>query len=113
MDASVRDYIKAIPREHRPLFLRLSRLVLKTHPDAAVVISYKMPTYKVGKRRLYIGAWKHGLSLYGCQKDRDGGFSTRHPDLLTGRGTIRLRADDAAHISDKEFKDLARAALDA
>jgi hypothetical protein len=46
MDAAVRAYIKAIVPEHRPLFDRLHRLVLETHPDAAVVLSYKIPTYK-------------------------------------------------------------------
>jgi hypothetical protein len=32
--------------QHRPLFDRFHRLVLETHPDAAVVLSYKIPTYK-------------------------------------------------------------------
>jgi uncharacterized protein YdhG (YjbR/CyaY superfamily) len=113
MDAGVREYIKAIPKEHRPLFDRLQRLVLETHPDAEVLISYKIPTYKVGSRRLYIGAWKHGISMYGWGQDRDGGFSARHPDLVTGKGTIQIRPDGAARISDQEFRDLARAALGA
>ncbi|HYS30358.1 MAG TPA: DUF1801 domain-containing protein, partial [Candidatus Limnocylindria bacterium] len=62
MDAAVRDYIDAIAPEHRPLFDRLHRLVLEAHPDASVVLSYKIPTYKVGSRRLFLGAWKHGVS---------------------------------------------------
>jgi hypothetical protein len=61
----VRDYIDAIAPEHRPLFDRLHRLVLEEHPDAAVVLSYKIPTYKVGHRRLFLGVWKHGVSIYG------------------------------------------------
>ena len=112
MDDAVRDYIDAIPAEHRPLFDRLHRLVLEAHPDAAVVLSYQIPTYKVGRRRLFLGVWKHGVSLYGWQEGRDAGFSERHPDLKTGKGTIRLRPADAAGISDDELRDLARAALD-
>src|SRR2546425_8054731 len=61
MDDAVRDYIDAIGPEHRPLFDRLHRLVLEAHPDAAVVLSYKIPTYKVGSRRLFLdlrlGPW--------------------------------------------------------
>jgi uncharacterized protein YdhG (YjbR/CyaY superfamily) len=112
MDDAVRDYIDAIAPEHRPLFDRLHRLVLEAHPDAAVVFSYQMPTYKVGRRRLFLAAWKHGVSIYGSHPDRDGGFTARHPELMTGKGTVQLRPDVAAGIPDEEFRDLARAALD-
>ena len=113
MDDAVRDYIDAIPSEHRPLFDRLHRLVLEARPDAAVVLSYQIPTYKVGRRRLFLGVWRHGVSVYGWQEGRDAGFSERHPELRTSKGTIRLRPADAAAISDDELRDLARAALDA
>ena len=113
MDDAVRDYIDAIPSEHRPLFDRLHRLVLEAHPDAAVVLSYQIPTYKVGRHRLFLGVWKHGVSVYGWQEGRDAGFSELHPELRTSKGTIRLRPADAAGIPDDEFRDLARAALDA
>ncbi|HET9290389.1 MAG TPA: DUF1801 domain-containing protein [Actinomycetes bacterium] len=109
----MRDYIDAIPSEHRPLFDRLHRLVLEARPDAAVVLSYQIPTYKVGRRRLFLGVWRHGVSVYGWQEGRDAGFSERHPELKSGKGTIRLRPADAAGISDDELRDLARAALDA
>lgn len=112
MDDAVRDYIDAIAPEHRPLFDRLHRLVLEAHPDAAVVLTYQMPTYKVGGRRLYVGVWKHGVSIYGLQQGHDAGFIARHPQLKTSKGTIQLRPDDAAGIDDDEFRDLARAALD-
>jgi uncharacterized protein YdhG (YjbR/CyaY superfamily) len=108
----VQDYIDAITPEHRPLFDRLHRLILQARPDAAVVLSYQIPTYKAGRRRLYLGAWKHGVSIYGWQQDRDAGFTSRHPDLHTSTGTIRLRPEDAADVPDDEFRDLARAALE-
>jgi uncharacterized protein YdhG (YjbR/CyaY superfamily) len=112
MEDAVRDYIDAIPPEHRTLFDRLHRLVLEAYPDAAVVLSYQIPTYKVGRRRLFIGVWKHGVSLYGWGQGRDAGFTARHAELKTGKGTIRLRPDDAARIPDDEFRDLVHAALD-
>ena len=112
MDDAVRAYIESIAPEHRPLFDRLHGLILAEHPDAIVVLSYQVPTYKVGSRRLYLGAWKHGVSIYGWQADRDAGFSSRHAALKTSKGTIRLRPEDAASIPDDEFSDLVRAALD-
>jgi uncharacterized protein YdhG (YjbR/CyaY superfamily) len=111
MEDAVRDYVDAIPSEHRPLFDRLHRLILEVHPDASVVISYQIPTYKMGRNRLYLGVWKHGVSIYGWGQGRDAGFTARHPELITGKGTIQLRPDDAAGIPDDEFRDLVRAAL--
>jgi hypothetical protein len=49
-----------------------------------VVISYNIPTYKVGRRRLFLGVWKHGVSIYGWDQGRDAGFIDRHPALKTG-----------------------------
>jgi uncharacterized protein YdhG (YjbR/CyaY superfamily) len=107
----VQAYIDAIPAEHRALFDRLHRLILQAQPAARITLSYKMPTYRAGSRRLYVGAWRHGISVYGWQRDRDGGFSARHPELVTSKGTIQLRPGDAAGIDDEEFLGLARAAL--
>ena len=113
MDEDVRDYIDRIEPEHRPLFDRLHRLVVEEHPDAQLVISYQMPTFKLGARRLFLGAWKHGVSIYGWDKGRDGGFTARHPEMKTGRGTIQLRVEEAARIPDDEFRELVRGALEA
>jgi len=112
MDAAVRKYIDGIPSEERPLFDRIHRLVLKTRPDAEVVISYNIPTYKAGRRRLFVGVWKHGVSIYGWDQGRDAGFMARHPKLVTGKGTIKLRAADLEGIPDTELRDLVRDALE-
>jgi len=112
MDDAVRSYIDAIDTAHRPLFDRLHRLVLQAYPDATVVLSYQMPTYRVGRRRLFLGVWKHGVSIYGWDQGRDAGFTARHPELKTSRGTIQLRPEAAAGIPDDELRDLVRAALD-
>lgn len=111
MDDAVREYIDAVDPAHRPLFDRIHGLVLEVAPDADVLLSYKMPTYKVGRRRFYLAAWQHGVSFYGWQEGGDAGFTARHPDLRSGRGTIRLRPEDAAAIPDDEFRDLIRATL--
>lgn len=110
MDEAVRHWRDEITGSHRSLFDRPHRLVLDTCPDADVVLSYGMPTYRVGRRRLNVGAWRHGLSLY-VSPSRDGGFSARHPELAAGRGTIRLTVDAAAGLFDEELQDVVRAAL--
>ena len=110
MDEEVRRYRDEMDTEHRPVFDRLHQLIVATCPDAKVGLSYGMPTYRIGRRRLNIAVWKHGLSLY-VSPNRDGGFSARHPELAAGKGTIKLRPEDAARIPDAELQDLIRAAL--
>lgn len=111
MNKDVQDYIDAIAADHRPLFDRMHGLILQAHPSAQVMISYDIPTYQVGTRKLFMGAWKHGISLYGWPADRDAGFAARHPALLSGKRTIRLRPADAALIPDDELLAFVRAAL--
>jgi uncharacterized protein YdhG (YjbR/CyaY superfamily) len=113
VDEAVRSYIDGIDPAHRPLFDRVHRLILTAHPEADVVLSYQIPAYKVGRRRLYIGVWKHGVSIYGWPQGRATDFIARHPSLKTSKGTIRLRPEDAAGIADDELLGLVRAALDA
>ena len=111
MDEGVQEYIEALDPARRSLFGRLHALVLETHPEAEVGLAYNMPAYRVGARRLSLGAWKHGVSVYGFRKDNDGGFVARHPDLVTGRGTIRIGFRDAEGISDDELRGLVGGAL--
>ena len=110
LNEGVRRYRDEMDSEHRPLLDRLHQLIRATCPDAEVTLSYGMPTYRIGRRRLNVGAWKHGLSLY-VSPNRDGGFSARHPELAAGKGTIKLRPQDAAGITDAELQELVRAAL--
>ena len=112
LDAGVRAYIDAIGPEQRPLFDRLHGIVLGLHPEAEVALSYGMPAYRVGGRRLNIGVWRHGVSVYGWRADRDGGFVARHPALSSGKGTIRIRPADAEVISDGELRALLGGALE-
>ena len=111
MNDEVQSYIDGIDPACRPLFDRVHRLIMAAHPDADVGLSYQIPVYKVGRRRLYVGAWQHGISLYGWGQGRDGGFAERHPELVTGKGTIRLRPQDAEGLGDAELSSLISAVL--
>lgn len=113
MDADFQAYVDGIAPEFRPLFDRLHDIVVAAHPEAALALAYDMPTYRLGKRRLNLGVWKHGVSVYGWRRDNDGGFAARHPELLSSKSTIRIRPVDADGISDGEFAALLGGALDA
>jgi uncharacterized protein YdhG (YjbR/CyaY superfamily) len=111
MDAEVQRYVAEIPEQHRELFARVNGLILGAYPDAAVRLSYKIPSYWMGRRRLYVGVWKHGLSVYGWPQGAAAAFIARHPELKTSKGTIQIRPQDAAGLSDSDLLELVHAAL--
>ena len=111
VDEAARAYIDGIAPEHRLLFDRLHNLVLREFPDVTVSMSYQMPTYRYAGRKLFIATWKHGVSIYGWDQGRAADFAASHPQLITGRGTIRLRPADADAIGDEVLRHLVRTAL--
>ncbi len=90
---------------------RVERIVRQLHPDVEMRITYDMPTFVVGDHRLPVGVWKHGLSLYGLHESNDAGFIARHPDLSSGRGTVKLPTKRAAEFSDDELSAMLAAVL--
>lgn len=100
MDPAVQTYIDAIPETHRPLFDRLHALILELYPNARVVISYRIPTYYVGRRRVYLGLWKEGVSLHAIRGDLIEDFKQRHPSIKTGKGSLNFRLTDELPEAD-------------
>ena len=111
-DDGVNRYVATVDPANRPTFDRIDALIRRTAPEAEVVISYAIPTYRLGRRRLYLAAWKHGVSLYGWGSGQDGGFVERHPETSSGQGTIKLTPKAAEDVDDDEIRALIRGALD-
>ncbi|MGH3005805.1 MAG: hypothetical protein ACRDOS_07895 [Gaiellaceae bacterium] len=85
MDEAVQRYIDAISAEQKPLFDRLQTLILELYPDAEIVISYQIPTYKARGGQLSLGLWKSGVSLYTTDPQHIEKFKSRHPTIKTGK----------------------------
>jgi uncharacterized protein YdhG (YjbR/CyaY superfamily) len=111
VDKDVVDYINAIAPEHQELFDRIHTLIIGVCPEVVVQIAYGIPTYRSKSGQLHLGAWKHGISIYGWKRRGDGGFLARHPELQTSTGTIRLQSKAEETVSDDDICDLVRAAL--
>jgi uncharacterized protein YdhG (YjbR/CyaY superfamily) len=112
MDDAVRRYLEDVDAGHRAMFDRVDALVRQDFPDAALGLAYGMPTYRIGRRRLHVGVWKHGLSLYGWGKDLAADVLARHPHLRTSTGTVRLRPSDLDAVTDDDLRRLVAAALE-
>lgn len=121
MDATApttaQECVAAVPDTHRAIFERVDRL-LREGRDLETDLSYGILRYRrpgparARRPALHLGVWKHGVSLYGWSADRDGGFGERHPDLLGGRGTLKLTQARAGKVPDEELRALFAAALD-
>lgn len=107
----VRAYLEAVDPEHRPMWDRVEGLIRALHPEVELIITYDLPTFVVGEHRLPVGVWKHGLSLYGLHERNDAGFISRHPELSSGRGTVKLPTKRAAEFTDEELRATLQAVL--
>ena len=90
----------------------LHGIIVEALPDVDVMIPYQMPTYRVGEYRLYVGAWKNWVALHGWEQGAEAGFATRHPDMVTGKGTIQLKPATASMVTDDELHELVVVALE-
>lgn len=112
VDPELQAYLDGIDPANRPLFDRIDGLVLGAFPDAEVGIAYKMPVYRVGDRNVNVGAWKHGVSIYGWREPEGFTLLERHPELSSGRGTLRIPRELADDITDDELVAVLRATLE-
>ena len=89
--SSVDEYIAAQPEAVQPVLRRVRSAIRRAIPDAAEVLSYGMPTYKLGKARvLYFAAWRAHYALYGATA---GVLKTLKPELArykVEKGTIQF-----------------------
>ena len=88
---SVDEYISAQPEELRDALQRVRSTIRKAVPEAAEVISYKMPTYKLrGNRVLYFAGWKQHYALYAATDSVVAAFKNELAPYEIDKGTIRF-----------------------
>jgi uncharacterized protein YdhG (YjbR/CyaY superfamily) len=110
VDESVQNYIDTIPVEQRPLFDRLQSLILELYPDAEIVISYQIPTYKTRGGRVSLGLWKDGVSLYTTGPEYIEKFRSRHPAIKTGKASLNFKLGEA--LPEKDVRDVIKRAME-
>lgn len=94
MNSEVQDYLDAVPQERKPVVDKLHELIIGLYPDAAVDMSYRMPTYKAKDGWVAIANQKHYVSLYTCGAHHLVAFRDKYPRIKTGKGCINFKATD-------------------
>lgn len=110
MDEAVQRFIDTVPPESKPLFDRLHALVLRLYPEAKVVISYQVPTYKTKTGWVALGYWKDGVSLYTNNPAHIVVFQAKHPRIKTNKASFNLRRTD--EVPDEDLEQVIRHAVE-
>ena len=108
--APVDAYLAALPPDQRAALERIRRRVAQLAPQAIEMISYGMPTLKLGDRSLlWYAGWKAHCSVYPLTDS----FSASHGDALKGyrrtRGSLHFTPDQP--LPDPLLTELVRARL--
>jgi uncharacterized protein YdhG (YjbR/CyaY superfamily) len=88
--ATVEEYIAKQPIQAQPRLHELRAAVRAALPEAAEVISYGMPTYRMQKSFVSFGAAKHHCALYGAPLDL---FPDELHPYKTLKGTVQFPLD--------------------
>jgi uncharacterized protein YdhG (YjbR/CyaY superfamily) len=62
--ATIDDYIKAFPPAVRAILERIRQTVREAAPEAAELISYRMPAFKLNGILVYFAAFKNHIGLF-------------------------------------------------
>src|SRR5437588_7884565 len=87
---TVDEYIGAQAALAQPRLHELRAIIRAAAPQATEVISYGMPTYKLGGRRVHFGAARRHCALYGSAIDL---FANELRDFKTSNGTVQFPLD--------------------
>ena len=103
------DYLLRGSEAQQDLFERLHNLIMALYPQAENDISYGLLKFYIGKKRVWLGYWKQGVSLYTGFPELITEFKSKHPELKTGKGCVNFRFTDKIPLSD--VKKLIRAVM--
>ncbi len=87
---SVDDYLRAAPPAGQAAFADVRAIVRAVAPDAQERMSYGIPTFFVGGKRLvHVGLWKDHLALYPIPSGDDA-FAAEIGPFVKGKGTLHF-----------------------
>lgn len=93
--ATVEEYIAAAPEDRRSGLEALRRTVVTTAPEAAELISYAIPSYKLDGRALVsFAAFTQHYSVFPASRFVLEALGDEAAPFAHGRGTFRFPADE-------------------
>lgn len=102
-------YLATLERTRRERGGAIDALIRTLAPDAAIDMSYRMPTYRRGEHFVAWASQKRCLSVYTCSAERSAAFRAKWPKIKAGVGCVNFKDTDPFPIDD--LKTLVRDAL--
>lgn len=97
---SVEDYLAALPDERRVFVEELRRTIRAAAPEATELISYQMPAFRShGQFLVSYAAFKDHYSLFPASEAVVEALGEELKPYLSGKGTIRFRADASLPVA--------------
>jgi uncharacterized protein YdhG (YjbR/CyaY superfamily) len=88
--ASIDDYIDAFPQDVQTVMRELRQAIKEAAPEAKETISYDMPAFVQGRARVYFGAWKRHIGMYGLPAQTIEAFREELEPYLNEKGSLRF-----------------------
>jgi uncharacterized protein YdhG (YjbR/CyaY superfamily) len=89
---TIDEYLRQVPPDTRAALQRLRKLIKTAAPDSEEGIAYGLPTFRQGRMRLNIAAFKDHCSFFGWARVRKD-FADEVKPFESGRGTLRFTPD--------------------
>lgn len=99
MNKDVERFMDGVPAELKSHYDTLHELILSMYPDADVVISYGVPTYRAKSGWVSLGYRKDGVSLYTNGLHHLAEFKAKYPNIKTGKGSIKFAATEKLPVT--------------
>lgn len=102
-------YLASLAETRRQRGEAIDALIRALAPDAAIDLSYRMPTYRRGDHFIAWASQKRCLSVYTCSAERSAAFGAKWPKIKAGVGCVNFKDTDPFPLDD--LKTLVRDAL--
>ena len=102
-------YLASLDETRRQRGEAIDALIRALAPDAAIDLSYRMPTYRRGDHFIAWASQKRCLSVYTCSAERSAAFRAKWPKIKAGVGCVNFKDTDPFPLDD--LKTLVRDAL--
>ncbi len=99
------SYIATFPIATRKLLMRMRSIIKKAAPDAQEIISYGMPTFKLGRNLVHFTGYKQHIGFYPSSSGI-AAFRHRFKGMVFSKGAVQFPLDKPLPI--KLISDITR-----
>ena len=90
---SIDDYVDRFPKETQQLLRKMRLTIRKAAPKAEESISYGMPTFRLGRNRVYFAGFRNHIGFYPIPSGIEA-FKKELSKYKQGKGSVQFPIDE-------------------